>query len=469
MEQGEQAITELIRFIEDKKIRILSFCHIPEDGRLRTLSFSTKDKERLRDILKFGERIDGSSVFSYVQPEKSDVYILPNVGEVFLNSFVSPRTLNVLCDYFDEDGKPLHVAPGSILARAEERLRVSNRAELKTLVELEFYVVYKRDGSFLQVHPEENYHQTAPFSRFESLRNEVLLALEEIDVATKYGHSEVGGGNDSNLAWEQHEIELLPQTPMKTVKALALSKWVIRNICAKHGFSVSFSPKPFLEHAGSGMHIHICVLKDGENIIAGSSEALTDETEQIIGGLLEFAPSLTAFANPIPPSYLRFIIRKESPIDVSWGIRNRSALIRIPLWGRNPSGEPERNHCRKTIEFRGPDPTAKIHHLLAGIVLAVNYGLGNPRASLKQAKELKVEGEVDERRRRLLLPLSCMEAAMELEQKRELYEAMGVFPRRVIEASLEGLRSYNDRGFQKRLADEPSSVEDLLNEFFNYG
>ncbi|UCD96753.1 MAG: glutamine synthetase [Candidatus Bathyarchaeota archaeon] len=469
MKQREQAIDRLIRSIEEQKVKVLSLCHIPEDGRLRALNFSASDKERLKDVLKFGERIDGSSVFSSIQPEKSDIYILPNIRNAFLNPFVSPLTLNVLCDYYDEDGFPLLIAPRSILARAEEKLRVSNKAELRTLVELEFYVVYRHDGSFLQTHPDKNYHQTTPFSKFEGFRNEVLLTLEEIGVATKYGHSEVGGGYNSNLAWEQHEIELLPQTPMETVKAITLAKWVIRNICARQGFSVSFSPKPFLEHAGNGMHLHICVLKNGKNVIKGSSEGLTDETKQIVGGLLEFAPSLTAFANPIPPSYLRFIKRKESPADISWGIRNRTTLIRIPLWSRNPHEAPSRNACRETIEFRGSDPTAKIYYLLAGIVLAVNYGLENPKASLQYANGVNVEKEPSERGKRVLLPRSCSEAATELDKRRELYEAMGVFPKGVITATIEELKSFNDSRLGKRLADEPSWVAGMIDRFFNFG
>ncbi|MDI6805112.1 MAG: glutamine synthetase, partial [Candidatus Bathyarchaeia archaeon] len=130
---------------------------------------------------------------------------------------------------------------------------------------------------------------------------------------------------------EQHEIELMPQNLVEMAEAIAITKWVIRNICTKHGVSASFSPKIFLEHAGNGMHIHSCGLKNGKNITANPDGTISTEALKMIGGILRFAQSLTAFGNPTPASYLRFIARKESPMHICWSFRNRLALIRIPL------------------------------------------------------------------------------------------------------------------------------------------
>ncbi|RLI22068.1 glutamine synthetase, partial [Candidatus Bathyarchaeota archaeon] len=113
---------EIIKFIEENDVKILNLCHIPENGRLKTLSFSATNKERVQEILEFGERVDGSNLFSYIEPDKSDVYITPRINRAFLNPFSATPTLNILCDYLDANGKPLEVAPTNVFARAEERL-----------------------------------------------------------------------------------------------------------------------------------------------------------------------------------------------------------------------------------------------------------------------------------------------------------------------------------------------------------
>lgn len=106
---------ELAKFISEKGVKILNSCHVPEDGRLKTLSFSASDKGRVSEILEFGERVDGSNLFSFIESEKSDIYIKPNIKKAFMNPFSNTPTLNVLCDYLDENGKPLDAAPKTYL------------------------------------------------------------------------------------------------------------------------------------------------------------------------------------------------------------------------------------------------------------------------------------------------------------------------------------------------------------------
>jgi glutamine synthetase len=98
---------DVAKFVSDKSIKILNFCHIPEDGRMKTLSFSVEDSDRVEEILEFGERFDGSSLFSFIEPSKSDLYLAPDLSKAFLNPFASVPTLNMLCNYLDENGRPL--------------------------------------------------------------------------------------------------------------------------------------------------------------------------------------------------------------------------------------------------------------------------------------------------------------------------------------------------------------------------
>ncbi|MDI6806079.1 MAG: glutamine synthetase beta-grasp domain-containing protein, partial [Candidatus Bathyarchaeia archaeon] len=183
---------------------------MPGDGRLKTLSFSATNKRRVYEILEFGERVDGSSLFSFIEPGKSDIYIMPKLNRAFINPFSQIPTLNILCDYLDEDGKLLEVSPKSVLVRAEEELRSSTWVTLKALAELEFYIILKQKTETLFPSAQDkNYHESTPFTEFEDLRNEVLA---DVGIATKYGHSEVGKvlTKDGTLM-EQHEIELMPQ------------------------------------------------------------------------------------------------------------------------------------------------------------------------------------------------------------------------------------------------------------------
>ncbi len=463
----KEDITELV---EEKNIKIINFCHIPEDCRLRTLSFTVENRKRLCEILELGERVDGSSLFSYVYPNKSDIYIMPKTETAFMNPFSSIPTLNILCKYIDENGKPLNIAPENILLRAEEKLHSSTGVTLKALAELEFHIIFRQDETVFPEVTERNYHESTPFAKFENLRNEVLVTLAEVGASTKYGHAEVGRFCFKNgYVMEQHEIEFLPQNLSKMAETVTIAKWIIRNICAKHGVYVSFSPKLSLEHAGNGMHIHLCGLKKGKNIITDSKGNLTVQAKQMIGGILKFASSLTAFGNTTPVSYLRFISCKESPMNICWGTRNRLALIRIPLWWSFREDLEKKGSCIRTLEFRAPDPLANTYLLFAGIALAVEYGLKNPKKATEIAENLNVEKKVMEKKEFKALPLSCNESAKTLKKDRNFYETDNVFPERVIDGIISKLESYRDGDLQKRLTEEPEKVEELLLKYLHCG
>jgi glutamine synthetase len=250
---------------------------------------------------------------------------------------------------------------------------------------------------------------------------------------------------------------------------VAVAKWVIRNICLKHGVSATFSPKISLEHAGSGMHIHLCGLKNGKNVIEDPNGDLSVEAKEMIGGILKFAPSLAAFGNPTPVSYLRFLVHKESPMNISWGARNRLALVRIPLWWSFKKDTQVEEACRKTFEYRAPDATANVCLLLAGLAVAIEHGLKNHEESLKIAADLHVEEGLGRRKRLKRLPKSCSESASNLKRDRKYYEGEGVFPRAVIDAMVRKLRAYKDRDVVQKLKDEPQKIEKLMQAYFHYG
>jgi glutamine synthetase len=460
----------VVKFIADNNIKILNLCHIPEEGRLKALSFSTTHKGRVHDILEFGERIDGSSLFSSIKPGKSDIYIVPDIKRAFANPFAILPTLNILCDYCDENGKPLDIAPKNVVGRAERKLKKGSNIVLKALAELEYYVIAKQPEEMLfSGAPDRNYHETSPFARFEDLRSEILTMLNVVGIPTKYGHSEVGRMiTKDNMLLEQHEIEFTPQNLEEMAETVTLAKWGIRNICARHGVSVTFVPKISLEHAGNGMHIHLCALRRGKNVVADTNRTISNEALQMIGGILKLAPSLSAFGNPTPVSYLRFTARKESPMNICWSAQNRLALIRIPLWWDFKKTN-ETDVCRETFEYRAPDPFANAYLLFAGLALAANYGLEHPDEALKIAEELHVEAGDEKAKAVKPLPHSCAESAENLRGDRKFYEAGGVFPSSLIDKTLERLEAYDDKNLWNQLSQEPRQIEDIIRQYLHYG
>jgi glutamine synthetase len=396
---------------------------------------------------------------------------MPDTNRAFVDPFSTLPAINILSDYLNEDGQPLDIAPKNVLARAEEQLRTSTNITLKALAELEFYIIAKQQSEILfPTSSDKNYHESAPFAKFQDLTNEVLTTLNFVGIQTKYAHGEVGLAYDKNgTLMEQHEIEFKPQNLTRMADTIAVAKWIIRNVCARHGVSVSFTPKIDPNHAGTGMHIHMCALKNGNNVVSNPDGTLSHEALEIIGGILKFAPSLAAFGNPTPVSYLRFIARKESPMHICWSPRDRLALIRIPLWWSFKKTSKNAESCRETFEYRAPDAFANARLLFAGLTVAAIYGLKNSKESLKLAEDLRVEACRNGNKNFKVLPSSCDESAENLAKDRRYYEGEGIFPKRLIDETVKKLRAFEDNNTWKELSSNPEKIEKTIMEYIHYG
>jgi glutamine synthetase len=252
-------------------------------------------------------------------------------------------------------------------------------------------------------------------------------------------------------------------------ETIALAKWAIRNVCLRHDVSVSFVPKIDLAHAGTGMHVHLCVTRRGKNITSDPHMTLPGkEALAIIGGILKLAPSLSAFGNPTPISYLRFVAHKESPMHICWSARNRLALIRIPLWWSFKKTSHSKD-CRRTFEYRAPDAFANAYMLLAGLAIAAEYGLHNSEEMISIAEDLHVDSVVERSHKLQNLPRSCVESAANLRKQRHFYEANGIFPRKLIDSVISRLETYDDKNLEKTLSSKPEMLETLVTQYLHYG
>ncbi|MGD0582423.1 MAG: glutamine synthetase family protein [Bacteroidales bacterium] len=471
---------DIIKFIEAKGISMLNFRYIADDGKLKTLNFVPSSRDHLETILSTGERVDGSSLFSFIESGSSDLYIIPKFRTAFVNPFTETPTLEILCSFYNSDGKPLDSSPEYILRKAYSRFRETTGLRMKAFGELEFYIRSIHDQLY-PVIDQKGYHQSKPFAKFEDLRVEALELCARAGCRIKYGHSEVGSFSKDEEDYEQHEIEFLPVEMDEAVDQLVISKWILRMLGYEYGVEISFAPKITVGKAGSGMHIHMMLEKDGRNVMIENG-VLSDNARKMIAGVLDLSRALTAFGNTIPTSYLRLVPDQEAPTTICWGDRNRSVLVRVPLgWvgatnmikDANPlddfeiSGFP----TKQSVELRSPDGSADIYKLFAGLVIAVENGF-RMKDAVKRAADLYVDYNVfrenNSKRHKLeSLPASCWDSADCLAERRDLFEKDGVFPAGVIDNVIAKLKAYNDKDLSQKLFNKNDEIRKLVDQFLH--
>jgi glutamine synthetase len=474
---------DIIRFIEARGIAMINFRYVADDGKLKSLNFVPFSRDHLESILTAGERVDGSSLFSCVESGSSDLYVVPRYRTAFVNPFTKIPTLEILCSFYNSKGKPLESAPEYILRKAYTRFTEKSGFKFKAFGELEYYIKSTHDDLY-PLSDQKGYHQSGPFAKFEDLRIEALELCAKAGCRIKYGHSEVGSFSKDGYDFEQHEIEFLPVELDEAVDQLLISKWILRNLGSEHGVEVSFAPKITVGNAGSGMHIHMMLEKDGVNMMVENG-SLSNVAKKMIAGILDLSASLTAFGNTIPTSYLRLVPHQEAPTNICWGDRNRSVLIRVPLgWNgtmdmikdANPADKTEFHDMpsKQTVELRSPDGSADIYKLFAGIVVAAQHGL-EMENGLKLAEELYVDYNIfnpkedGEKKRLNSLPSSCWESADCLLKQRDYFEKDGVFPGIVIDNVVARLKEFDDKGLSERLYNQKEEIGKLVRQFLHCG
>ena len=472
---------DLVRFIEDKKIEMVNFRYVGGDGRLKTLNFVITSKAQLDRLLSMGERVDGSSLLPYIDAASSDLYVIPRYRTAYVNPFSPIPTVDILCSYYTNEGIRLPSSPENVVRKAHEVLKNSTGLTLEAMGELEYYVFYEGQRFYLTT-AQEGYQESSPFSKWEGLRCEAMQAIAQAGGKIKYGHSEVGNIREEDYATEQQEIEFLPVPIEDAADHIVIAKWILRMIGYKYGVTISFAPKILAGHAGSGLHIHTRLVKDSKNMMIEEGQ-LSDIAKKTIAGYLTLAPSLTAFGNTVPTSYLRLVPHQEAPTNICWGDRNRSVLVRVPLgWlnvnnmarDANPQdkGESSEFMDSQTVEFRCPDGSANIHLLLAGLAVAARHGL-EMEGALELANKLYVDVNIfspDQsgiRERLPQLPSSCWESAESLLRDSEIYQRDGVFSPTVIDEIVKKLKSYNDKDLSQRLYAKEDEIKKLVNEYLH--
>ncbi len=462
---------DLIRFINRVGIEIINFRYVGGDGRLKTLSFSITNKRQLDNLLARGERVDGSSLFSYIDAASSDLYVIPRYKTAYVNPFSEIPALDILCSFYTQAGTPLPSAPENVVRRAHQSLKERTGLSLEMLGELEYYVLAGRQPDYPMA-PQSGYHGSAPFAKWEALRAEAMQLISRANGRIKYGHTEVGHIGEADVDMEQHEIEFDLMPIEDAADQIVIARWILRMLGYKYGVTISFAPKIAVGHAGSGLHIHSRLVKGNQNTMIKGG-ILSDHARRMIAGYLELAGSLTAFGNTVPLSYWRLVPGQEAPTSICWGECNRSVLVRVPLgWvnvkdmvrDANPEEKTRsRQMDKQTVELRSPDGSADIYFLLAGLAVAARHGL-EMKNSLSLVKHLCVDNH-PVRRKLPRLPASCWESAERLIKDRRIYERDNVFSSVVIDGVASKLKGYGDKQWNKNISGSKGRLKKLIKEY----
>ena len=474
---------DIINYIQQNEIRMVNFMYPAADGRLKTLNFVINNASYLDAILTCGERVDGSSLFPFIEAGSSDLYVIPRFRTAFVDPFAEIPTLVMLCSFFNKDGEPLESSPEYTLHKACKAFTDVTGMEFQAMGELEYYVISEDDGLFPAT-DQRGYHESGPYAKFNDFRTQCMSYIAQTGGQIKYGHSEVGNFMLDGKVYEQNEIEFLPVNAENAADQLMIAKWVIRNLAYQYGYDITFAPKITVGKAGSGLHIHMRMMKDGQNQMLKDG-ALSDTARKAIAGMMQLAPSITAFGNTNPTSYFRLVPHQEAPTNVCWGDRNRSVLVRVPLgWSAqtdmcalaNPL-ESDSNYDttqKQTVEMRSPDGSADLYQLLAGPAVACRHGfeIENALAIAEQTYvnvNIHQKENADKLKALAQLPDSCAASADCLQKQRTVFEQYNVFSPAMIDGIISRLRSYNDATLRKDIQDKPEEMLALVSKFFHCG
>jgi glutamine synthetase len=381
---------EVLAFAKEQGAKVVDirFLDFPGVWQHFTVPMSELDESSFEDGFGF----DGSSIRGWQPINASDMLVIPDPTTAKMDPFFEVPTLVVVGNIVDPITRESYTRdPRFIAQKAEAYLKSTGIGDTAFIgPEAEFFIFdeirfessrhrafYEIDsiegiwntgrdeGPNLGYKPrhKQGYFPVPPMDKFQDLRTEMLLVLEELGIAVECQHHEVATAG-------QAEIDMRFQPLLLMGDQLMWFKYVLKNVAARNGYTVTFMPKPLFEDNGTGMHTHISIWKDGEPTFAGDGYAgVSDTALYAIGGILKHARALCAFTNPTTNSYKRLVPGFEAPVNLAYSSRNRSASVRIPMYSASPKA--------KRIEFRTPDPSCNGYLAFSAILMAALDGIEN--------------------------------------------------------------------------------------------
>lgn len=441
---------EAKNFIMQNDVKMIDFKMIDINGRWHHLTIPVERFDE--DIMTAGIGFDGSN-YGFAPVEKSDMVFIPDLKSAAIDDFFEIKTLSMIGDVRiigDKENIPFDQEPRNVCKRAEEYMRELGVADTFLLgPEFEFYVfdevtynnkpnssgftvdgaeAFWNSGEYgglgYQTPHQGGYHIAPPQDINYDYRSRVSMLMEKQGIQVRYHHHEVGGPGQMEI-----EVEFAPMTEMadKTM----LTKYIIKNEAVREGKTVTFMPKPIYGEAGSGMHVHMLMFKDGKPVFYDENgySGLSETALHFIGGVLRHVPAICAFSNPSTNSYKRLIPGFEAPVTIGFATANRSSVIRIPAYAKAPD--------KKRFELRNPDATCNPYYCYAAILMAGLDGIKNkidPVADGNGPYDFNLYKLSDEEKAKIKgLPKSLGSALKALAKDNEFLKAGGVFPKELID------------------------------------
>jgi len=444
-----KTVQDVIKLIKDNDIKMVDFKMVDINGQFRHVTILAENFTE--DTIKSGIGFDASN-YGYAVVEKSDMVFIPDPDTAVIDPFCEIPTLSMTGNAMiidNPENRPLPQYPRNIVLAAEKYMNDLGVADtMLILPEFEFYLFDNvgwqvegknigvsvdakqsywnsaTEGHGVVVPKQKNYHIAKPFDISYECRSEMCMLMKEMGIEINYHHPEVAASG-------QFEIE--PQLGKMSTMADAtmMIKYIIHNTALKYGKSATFMPKPIYGEAGSGMHVHMLLLKDGEPVFSDDNGCahLSETAHYFMGGLLKHIASLCAITNPSTNSFKRLVPGFEAPVTVGYATSNRSAVIRIPAYAKTPN--------KRRFELRNPDATCNPYFCYAAILMAGLDGIKNkidPHANGWGPYDVNLYHLSDEEKAKLRhLPTSLDEALDALQADNDYLTAGDVFPKELLD------------------------------------
>jgi glutamine synthetase len=349
---------EVLRIVAEKEIPIIRLWFTDILGHLRGFAITPRE---LPEALQSGLGFDGSSVEGFARIHESDLMAFPdpNTFKILPDEVEGSRAAIMFCDLKTPEGEPYEGDTRYVLRRNLEKIAKEGYS-FYVGPELEYF--YLKDDHSAQVLDEGGYFDASITGIGSVLRKKSVQALEDIGIPVEYAHHEV--------APSQHEIDLRYDKALEMADKVIIYRFLVKEVAQQNGYYATFMPKPIFGINGSGMHVHQSIFQGDRNLFftAENEYHLSDFAKSYIAGILVHIREMTALLNQWVNSYKRLVPGYEAPVYISWGQKNRSALVRVPRYRIG-----KENSTR--IELRSADPVCNPYLAFSAMLAAGMKGV----------------------------------------------------------------------------------------------
>ncbi|RLF32245.1 MAG: glutamine synthetase [Thermoplasmata archaeon] len=401
---------DVLKIVEENDVKFIRLYFADITGQMKGFSIT---KEELEGALEDGMGFDGSSIKGFARIDESDMVAMPDPGTFTILPY-RPQERAVaamICDILNPDGSPYEGDSRYILRKQLDKIKKQGFTYFVG-PELEFFIFKNERGT--EILDEGGYFDITTLDAGNNVRREIILTLEKMGIDVEYSHHEV--------APSQHEIDLKYKDGLKMADIVMVYRMVVKEIAQEKGLYATFMPKPIYGVNGSGMHTHQSLFKGDKNAFFDANDKynLSDVGKKYIAGILKHAREITFVCNQWINSYKRLVPGYEAPVYICWARRNRSALVRVPMY------KPGKEKATR-IEFRSPDPACNPYLAFACMVAAGMKGVEN-NYKLPEPLERDVYHLTEDEMKQLgieCLPGSLVEAIEVAEGSQLLKEVLG--------------------------------------------